>query len=305
MFQDKRDFTLQQLRTFVCAAKAGSFSRAADQLGISQPAVSDQISMLEDRLGCQLFIRRRGTTPLLTNDGTKLLESAELMLSASKEMRGDNPGSRRQRVRLCIGPRLRDVYLKPVLPRLYREHPEIELVLMPLIRPDEVQSGFDRGRIDIVVYSVGDMIGSWPNVRHIAEVPTVLVAAPGTRARLDAGEVTLDELNYIIHSSEAQPEHWVERQFRHKGIKPARPFLYVEFPDIIQQMVEDGQGVAVLMYEQVAESVADGRLEVIVADLPPLQRVVARAPSATPAARIVEDFVLAALNETPPSARLG
>ncbi|KPL66888.1 hypothetical protein SZ64_01490 [Erythrobacter sp. SG61-1L] len=297
MFQDKRDFTLQQLRTFVCAAKAGSFSRAADQLGISQPAVSDQISMLEDRLGCQLFIRRRGTTPLLTHDGTKLLESAEMMLSASKEMRGDEPGARRQRVRLCIGPRLRDVYLKPALPRLYREHPEIELVLMPLIRPDEVQSGFDRGKIDIVVYSVGQVIGSWPNVRHIAEVPTALVGAPGTRAKLDSGELSYDDLNYIIHSSDAQPEHWVELQFRRKGIKPVRPFLYVEFPDIIQQMVEDGQGVAVLMHEQVAGSIASGRLEVLDGDFPPLQRLVARSPTATPAARIVEEFVLAALNE--------
>ena len=50
MGQPDRDFTLRQLRTFICAARAGSFSHAAAELGISQPAVSDQIALLEDRL---------------------------------------------------------------------------------------------------------------------------------------------------------------------------------------------------------------------------------------------------------------
>ncbi|OJW73909.1 MAG: hypothetical protein BGO57_02050 [Sphingomonadales bacterium 63-6] len=299
MVPDKRDFTLQQLRTFVCAARAGSFSRAADQLGISQPAVSDQIAMLEERLGSQLFIRRRGTTPLLTSEGTRLLESAEIMLNASTEMRGENQEARRQRVRLCIGPRLRDVYLKPALPRLYREHPEIELELMSLIPTDEVLNEFDRKRIDLVVYSMPGVIASWPNVRHIGEAPVVAVAEPGTQARLDAGDLRLDDLNFIIHSSKAQPELWVERQLRNRGIKPTKPHLYVGFADIVQQMVEDGQGVALLFYEQVAESVARGRLEILNIDIPPLQRVIARASSAAPAARIVEDFLAAALQEIP------
>ncbi len=87
MGQPDRDFTLRQLRTFICAARAGSFSHAAAELGISQPAVSDQIALLEDRLGHTLFVRRLGTTPQLTAEGVKLLETAGTLIDTSKSMR--------------------------------------------------------------------------------------------------------------------------------------------------------------------------------------------------------------------------
>lgn len=54
------DVTFAQLRTFACAAGSGGFAKAAEQLDISQPAVSEQIKMLEGRLGHDLFERRRG-----------------------------------------------------------------------------------------------------------------------------------------------------------------------------------------------------------------------------------------------------
>ncbi|MGE5721767.1 MAG: LysR family transcriptional regulator, partial [Sphingomonadales bacterium] len=74
-----RDFTLRQLATFVQAARAGSFAKAADQLGISQPAVSDHIATLERRIGRPLFIRRRGASSQLTEAGTELLRKAEML----------------------------------------------------------------------------------------------------------------------------------------------------------------------------------------------------------------------------------
>ena len=98
MTEPARDFTLGQLRTFVAAARARSFSRAADQLGISQPAVSEQIAMLEGRLGHRLFIRRRGASPVLTPDGASLLERAEALLNASQGLRNERD-VQRQRVR--------------------------------------------------------------------------------------------------------------------------------------------------------------------------------------------------------------
>src|SRR5512139_2301020 len=113
-----RDFTLRQLATFVQAARAGSFAKAADQLGISQPAVSDHIATLERRIGRPLFIRRRGASSQLTEAGTELLRKAEMLLDASASMRSDQESaasSGRVPLRLCVGAYLRDAYLKPLL----------------------------------------------------------------------------------------------------------------------------------------------------------------------------------------------
>jgi LysR family hydrogen peroxide-inducible transcriptional activator len=302
---ERRDFTLRQLETFVCAARAGNFARAADTLGISQPAVSDQIAALERRLGKRLFARRRGKPPLLTPDGIDLLQKAENLLSTSRAMRADAPVERteRVRVRLCIGPRLRDVYLKPILPRLYREHPEIELDMVPLLARGEVQSALEEGAIDLVVYSVGEPIASWPNLRLVCDVPTVLIAAPGTGARLQSGAVMLAELAFILPPTANLSEHWLERQLDRLGYRSNLPVRYVDFTDVIEQMVADGAGISVLMHEQVAAAIAAGRIEALPLPFPPMRRVTARSRAAPLEARIVEDYLIQAFGagaEKPP-----
>ena len=56
--------SLQQLRCFCVAAELGSFTAAAEALGVSQPAVADQIRKLERALGADLFVRAgRGVVP--------------------------------------------------------------------------------------------------------------------------------------------------------------------------------------------------------------------------------------------------
>lgn len=60
---------LSLLRTFVTVHRAGSFTRAAALLGLSQPAVTSQIRALERQLGRPLFLRRaRGVTPTTVGD---------------------------------------------------------------------------------------------------------------------------------------------------------------------------------------------------------------------------------------------
>lgn len=303
MNQCDRDFTLRQLRTFLCAARLGSFSRAANELGISQPAVSDQIAMLEDRLGHSLFVRRQGTTPTLTPEGRKLLEKAGHVVETSEAMHSEERPTLRERVRLSIGPRLRDVYYKPVLPRIYRQHPRIRIELMPVIPLPDIQAALDQGRVDLVVYTVGHMGEPWPNVRLVTDVPTVMVGPAGSRARLRAGTESLEDMRFILPTIANVSEQWIETQLQILGLNPRKPVLYLEFTDVIQEMVEDGQGVTVLMYEQVASSIAQGRLEVIGPGFPPMKRFIARSDTAPAAARVIEDHLMTSFTEPATSAR--
>src|SRR5207253_8538077 len=90
---------IRHLRYFLAVAGAGSFSRAADRLGISQPSVSQQMRELEENLRVSLF-QRRGKRILLTAAGLIFQEHARAILRQvenfleelsreSVQMRGD------------------------------------------------------------------------------------------------------------------------------------------------------------------------------------------------------------------------
>ena len=76
--------SLRQIRYFVAVARTGSFTAAADELHVSQPAVGLQVKFLEDRLGVPLFARHsRGVE--ITSAGQTYLKHAEVMLRELEE----------------------------------------------------------------------------------------------------------------------------------------------------------------------------------------------------------------------------
>ncbi len=76
------DFT--QLRAFIAVAEEGNLTRAADRLHVTQPAVSLQIKLLQERLQLRLFVRTSAGMRL-TNEGSKLLPVAERVLNLLQE----------------------------------------------------------------------------------------------------------------------------------------------------------------------------------------------------------------------------
>ncbi len=289
-----RDFTLRQLRTFVCAARVGSFSHAAAELGISQPAVSDQIALLEKRLGRTLFFRRLGTTPRLTPDGQTLLETADTLIDTSRAMRCKD-GRQSACIRMHIGPRTLDLYLKPLLPSLYRDVPGLDIQLVPCLPPVGVQSALERGQVDLVVYTVKEMPQGWENSRFLGKVRWVLAGPPGIRRDLASGTVRIDDLQFILPVLPDVSAGELERELTHLGIHPRKPIISIAFTDVIQQMVEGGQGVTLLAHEQLAHGIAAGRLETFGPELPPMRRVIARSNRAPGPARLVEERLASAM----------
>lgn len=120
---------LFQLRYFVAAARALHFSRAAEQLYVSQPSLSLQISKLETELGTPLF-HRQGRRVSLTDAGYTLLPLAERILDQEAEARRavqQVAGLERGRLALCALPALDQHLLPPWLARFRRDYPGIEI----------------------------------------------------------------------------------------------------------------------------------------------------------------------------------
>ena len=289
------DFTLRQLDTFVCAARSGSFALAADQLGISQPAVSDHIHTLERHLGHRLFDRRRGTTPTLTHEGVDMLHRAEALLSSSQAMRKDESPVRvedKVHIRLSIGNRSRDAYLKPLLARIYTELPTIELELKPAVSLNELALALEKRDIDLMLYTIGRPPLRLPNLHILGDVPILMVCAPETKRRLDAGTLTIEDLRFILPDPGPLGDRYLERQLAQAGIRPTRAVRYLEFTDVIQGIVEDGLGVSILMQEQVAPALAAGRLGRFGPGLGPMRRIMARSPQAPRPVQALERLLI-------------
>ncbi|MFC4257916.1 LysR substrate-binding domain-containing protein [Marinobacter lacisalsi] len=119
---------LKSLPVFEAVARLNSFSRAADELNVSQSAVSHQIKQLETFLGEPLF-QRQGRTLALTREGQDYLEGISSALFQIDRATGQLLGRQDSSLRLAVFSSFAVRWLVPRLPDLHRQHPEIQLVL--------------------------------------------------------------------------------------------------------------------------------------------------------------------------------
>jgi DNA-binding transcriptional LysR family regulator len=123
---------LHDLRYFVSAADNFGFSRAAANLGLSQPALSRQIKSLENELGVLLF-DRIGRRTVLTAAGTDLLQRARVILHQSDSLKArahELAGGARGILRLGATPHSYESFVARLLAKLRRGNPEIEVSLI-------------------------------------------------------------------------------------------------------------------------------------------------------------------------------
>ena len=122
---------MHQLRYTVAVARAGNFSRAAEQCRVAQPSLSQQIQKLEDELGERLFDRLKSgvkLTPageIFLPRAVRILEEAE---SARREMR-DAHSLARGTLNIGVLPTIAPYFLPPIIARFSGEFPGIEVVV--------------------------------------------------------------------------------------------------------------------------------------------------------------------------------
>lgn len=138
------------LRSFVTVSNLGSFTRAGDQLGRTQSAISLQIKRLEDAVGKSLIVRATGHLRL-TQDGEKLLVHARQMLRLNDNAIADlvEPefaGS----VRLGVPEDFATVHLPAVLADFADAHPKVELEVTCDLTLN-LEKGYRAGRFDLVL----------------------------------------------------------------------------------------------------------------------------------------------------------
>ena len=183
---------LDAVRTFVAVADTGRFAAAADDLAVTQQAVSKREATLERELGVRLFTRTaRGAQ--LTSDGQAFLPHArELLQAEQRAAAAVRPGQRALRVDVVgrqLGP-------AAALRRFHRAHPETLLEVVALSTADVAVAAVQSGTVDAAIRAL--TIPAWRlppglTAARVLDEPIQLLTGPG-HALADAAAVRPDEL---------------------------------------------------------------------------------------------------------------
>ncbi|MER5477405.1 LysR family transcriptional regulator [Streptomyces sp. NPDC002734] len=260
---------LALLRTFVAVHRAGSFTRAAALLGLSQPAVTSQIRTLERQLGRPLFLRRaRGVVP--TSIGDELAHRAAPHLDALVEIAeaGGDDGAPRT-LHLSGPPEFLAERVLPALVGLTDDNGLAPPLRASFGNDEEVLEGLAAGHYDLSVTTArprGSLLHSIP----LCDEEHVLVAAPGLVAGAGSGRrhrpaellARLDLLPVVeVHESLPFVSRYWAAVF---DAVPAAASGAVVVPDLraVLACAERGAGLAVLPRYLCATALERGSLVV-------------------------------------------
>jgi DNA-binding transcriptional LysR family regulator len=178
---------LALLRTFVTVHRAGSFTRAAALLGLSQPAVTSQIRTLERQLGRPLFLRQaRGVTP--TSIGDELAHKAAPHLDALVEIAetGLDDESSLRTLHLAGPPEFTAERVLPALTELTGEDGQGFALRASFGNAEETLEGLAAGHHDLAI-STARPRGALLTATALCDEEHVLVASPARAGQIDSG----------------------------------------------------------------------------------------------------------------------
>lgn len=249
---------LTALRTFEVAGRLRSFTSAADELFVSQAAVSRQVRDLEAALGQKLFERKHRSVEL-TCDGERLLS----VLTDAFDDIGDCLESIRNSdvsasVVVSSEPSFAACWLLPHLPRFQRDHPDIDIVLD--VDPRLIEFRTDQATI-AVRHSARNT--HWPRVecRHLIDVTLVPVIAAGM-IKPDAPLAKPSDLLHFPLIHEENRDLWQSWFDVADPDTPAAVERGMVYPDsgLVLQAALRGQGVGLIDEFFVREEISAGRL---------------------------------------------
>lgn len=249
---------LNPLRVFEVVARAGNLTAAANELHVTQSAVSRQIAVLEGYLGVELFRRERhGVT--LTRVGRAYAEQVmpafETIAGATERLlKGTTQGALRVRTYVTFAAK----WLIPRLPEFQREHPQVEVRISNAV-PDV---DFDRDPVDLAI-QFGD--GRWPRMLadRLFEDETEPVCSPRYLAEHAPDprrpEALLSHRLLVSHYRRSDWDDWLAATGRERDAHDAERMNFSSSV-LTWQAAIDGLGVAIGQTAMLAPEFESGLL---------------------------------------------
>ncbi|MGF1475392.1 MAG: LysR family transcriptional regulator [Geminicoccaceae bacterium] len=238
-----------RLRIFHAVAEAGSFTRAAERLNISQSAVSRQMGALEEDLGTVLFHRHaRGL--VLTEQGEILRQTARDLATQVRDAENRLSESREEpaghlRINTTVG--FGAIWLTPHLSAFVERHPDISITL--LVQDSEADLSMREADVAIRLQppTQADLVQ-----RKLMTVHTHLYASPHYLETMGAPKdvASLDQHRLIVYGTETAPPapslNWPVHAGQGEDVAPRKAHFTVNNVIAMMTAVEAGLGIATL-----------------------------------------------------------
>lgn len=244
------------LRSFECAARHESFTLAAEELHLTQSAVSRQVKELEDIIGTALF-RRVGRRVVLTPAGRTLFKDLSVDLENIRQtvMRAISAGATGAAIRVATLPTFACRWLIPRLSDFTAQHGEIKINFATRLEPFDM----NREHFDLAVHFGRE---DWPgtDMQLLCSETMIAVASPEFRAR-HAVTTIADLVRVPLLHLETRPAIW-EDFFAHAGLpgRRARAGQYFDQFTLVIAGAVASLGAALLPTYLIEQELAEGSL---------------------------------------------
>lgn len=297
---------ISHLQCFLRVAEIGSFSAVAAERGVTQPAISRQVSALEHYLGTRL-VQRSTRAVTLTEEGRKLVVSARELVDAVDGLR-QTAGNWLRRpaglVRLAVPVSL-GLYVSSRISSLLNQYKELSV---ELIMRDRVGNLIEEG-LDLEI-RLGEIEDGSLICRRIGSTSAMIVASP---AYLEGRAVPqhprdLEQHDCIVHRRQRNDDTWWFAASADAGRQDelavtVRGRFTADNAAAIYRAALAGQGIACLSHLLVTDDIANGRLCQLLPELTcrrqPLYITYASRRSLPHRTRAVIDFLVKLLQEDP------
>ncbi len=252
---------LRQLETLRTIAEAGSFTKAARQLKLSQSAVSRQIQLLEKEFDEALFLRI-GRTIRITQAGSTLLALGGRIFDDINETKARLREGRKHlsgSIRL-VGGMTVCLYVYPTLIKEFQAvHPRVEVKVTPGAQR-RIIGKLQRGTADLGLLTLpvdDSSLVCEPVMREELVLVTTSLHRLAQRAEVKPGD--LAGLGFVLFETGSNTRVAIERFFARARISP-KVVTETDNVEIIKALVRDGMGVTIIPYQAVAREVRSGLL---------------------------------------------
>jgi DNA-binding transcriptional LysR family regulator len=258
---------------FIAVANEGSFSRAADRLGVGRSAVSRSVQKLEGQLGARLFLRTTRSTTI-THEGELFYENCrpgvERILQAMEEMRDLREGPPQGQLKISATHGFGRKVVAPLLTEFRAHFPTLALEL--LLEERAVDLVTDR--VD-VAFRDGRLEDSQVIAKQLIPMRMLVCASPDY-VRRNGMPASVDELatHTCINQrlANGRLQSWDFKVDGHPRSITPNADVILNDPSLVMQAVLDGQGLAQLAGYQVCEALRAGTLVACLAHVAPDDR---------------------------------
>lgn len=238
---------IRHLKLIQTVAETENLTRAAEQLHLSQSALSHQLREVEEELGAPLFLRARRRM-VLTAAGERLRQTADRVLCELEKAEAaiaDLQGKAGGPLRVTVGCYTCYHWLSPVLKQYREQYPEVEVEILPEASYTPLEYLLD-GKLDLALTSDRADLAQ-VHYQPLFEDEFVGFVAPG-HPLAQQGELTAADLaseTFIMYNISDEKSTVINEFLRPARVQP-RKILRLQLTEAIIEMVKAGMGVGVL-----------------------------------------------------------